>query len=72
MSKTMTSWQPIETAPRDGRRLLLWDASGDVAKFGCWSDKLNGWKTRWSFYAENPPPTYWMEIEPPPAGGRDE
>ena len=71
MSGTPTGWQPIETAPRDGRRLLLWDARRDMAIFGVWSVEWDGWK-QWLFPLEITEPSHWMLIEPPPAGGRDE
>ena len=68
MSETPTGWQPIETAPRDGRTLLLWDASREVGILGCWSDEWGGWEQEES-YLEIPQPTHWMLIEPSPAGG---
>ena len=55
-------------APRDGQTLLLWDAFREVAMLGCWSDEWGGWEQEES-YLEIPQPTYWMSIEPPPAGG---
>lgn len=29
-------WQPIETAPKDGSAILLWDAEREVAIVGMW------------------------------------
>lgn len=36
------AWQPIETAPRDGTRILLWDAERAEAVFGRWLDDGTG------------------------------
>ena len=33
------AWQPIETAPRDGREIFLWSPEGEV-ELGLWDD---GW-----------------------------
>lgn len=71
MSETMTSWQPIETAPRDGRRLLLWDPSRDMPIFGCWAVEWDGWK-EWAFDWKLPQPTHWIPVPPAPKEGDDE
>ncbi len=71
MSETATGWQPIETAPRDGRTLLLWVPRLEMVIFGRWSVELDGWK-QWLSYFEITEPTHWMLIEPPLTRGRDE
>lgn len=65
-------WQPIETAPKDGTRLLAyWPPvfGGDNA--GCattwWvvtSSGLFGWESPWE-YADREP-THWMPLPEPP------
>jgi hypothetical protein len=47
-------WQPIETAPRDGTRVLLWDG-GPEAYIGYWSGDS------WISY-----PSHWMPLPDPP------
>lgn len=74
-SETVTTWQPIETAPKDGTEILL-GRFVDKCQFGhnntvavdYWhdvtrKDKFNG------FGQFNPtywPPTHWMPIPAPP------
>lgn len=59
-------WKPIETAPKDGSSILVfngktgavhWDGAGWVAGISC----SNGS----AFYLGNPP-THWMPLPPPP------
>lgn len=74
MSETPSGWQgwlPIETAPRDGRTLLLWDASREKAVFGYWSDEEDRWLQDLND-VEIYQAIYWMSIEPPPTGEHDE
>lgn len=71
-------WYGIETAPRDGKAVLLWVPADD----GWDAYVASGWyesgvfDRRW--YAamdENPlspQPTHWMPLPTPPAGGSDE
>lgn len=68
-------WQPIETAPRDGRRVLLW-LPGRGPEWGywsvptkdlvnrepCWNDGEHALSNPWSW----PPPSHWLPVEPPP------
>jgi hypothetical protein len=68
----MNGWQPIETAPKDGTRVLVADANSPwpygtdegphlAAWDGyCWCIQLDGQSAR---------PTHWMPLPAPPAKG---
>lgn len=67
----MSAWRPIETAPKDGTRVLVW-ALGDVflASFGYDIGDGSAWQPE---YAEVPmfddpdsAPTHWMPLPEPP------
>ena len=79
----MSDWQPIETAPRDGTRVLLWfpftltvEVPG-IAWIGLWAqretDEADGnvcWiepEHRDECLGE---PTHWMPLPEPPKEGR--
>jgi hypothetical protein len=68
----MSTWQPIETAPRDGRLLLLYPSR-------CWSDDVNCdaevgyWDECAEQFCSNGPTaddwpgyTHWAEMPEPP------
>ena len=68
----MSDWQPIETAPKDGERILLaWGI--DAIEIGWW--KHNG-RTQRSYFAidhemddyelADDQPTHWMPLPLPP------
>lgn len=75
-------WQPIETAPKDGTRLMLWmqpvnDArfqptDGPHAVFGTWvvwsaAMQREGMKDGWSWYGSAMHcPTHWRPLPAPP------
>ena len=56
-------WQTIETAPKDGKDILLYDASFDKGIL------LGGWLDRW-WWVEGGQitanPTHWMPLPNPP------
>lgn len=65
------SWQPIDTAPRDGDCILAWD--GETIAIVHWDD--TGYMQRfvvthdaddriWKDYT----PTHWQPLPPPPEG----
>lgn len=75
------TWQPIDTAPRDGTRVLLWFScfkDGQQVQFGSWLDseeRKYGKVTRitqcWigEFYTmslEKREPSYWMPLPASP------
>jgi len=57
----MSDWQPIETAPKDGTRLLLATPTGKVAD-GMWSTRYEVWS--WPYVMAEP--THWMPAPPIP------
>ncbi len=75
---TITDWQPIETAPKDGRLMLLWDASnpdGYVVARWARDDRRPGpfgpfvWLSGHVRYGERLAeqiPTHWMPLPAPP------
>jgi hypothetical protein len=56
-------WQPIETAPRNGRDVLLYLAGPKRLFVGCWDADYSEW-TIANFVAF---PTHWRPLPAPPA-----
>ncbi len=66
-------WQPIETAPRDGTRILGYSPSKDATVCETWwvedylQDEwgvyIGGWDDDWDL---NRKPTHWMPLPEPP------
>jgi hypothetical protein len=76
-SAAMREWQPIETAPKDGTRLLLWcvhhnaQYADDPVEFSRWAGAVigswtnhNGGGWTWSGHAGTP--IHWMPLPEPP------
>ena len=68
------AWQPIETAPRDGTRILAWDGDciivhwSDCSGVSALTPKM-GWATRYDddfMCYDEEYPTHWMPLPPPP------
>jgi hypothetical protein len=58
------NWMPIETAPRDGREVLIYSGAVDVALFEYgqwWSSGCDEYGNDRRVY-----PTHWMPLPPPP------
>ena len=74
-----TEWQPIEGAPRDGTRLLLWGPHYGEPAIGGWCVSkaplaFEGWSPGWQTvsgydagYEAMSEPTHWMRLPEPPA-----
>jgi hypothetical protein len=68
----MMEWKPIETAPKDGTRILVFDREyhGEIA--ACEFNKEWGWVERGLDYATEVwgygemEPTHWMPLPQPP------
>lgn len=62
------TWQPIETAPKDGSVVLVYDA--DLAKLyrvqtAFWNDHLSNWQVC-DDDSDDVDPTHWMPLPKPP------
>lgn len=62
-------WRPIETAPKDGRNVLLVIPNSGIPFVGYWNRRL-GWRVTWdgtlidgNLYEA---PTHWQGIPLPP------
>lgn len=60
-------WQPIETAPRDGRAHLLFTRG--YAVLGYWHRPSSRWESLPNWEAIEP--THWQRLPPPPIGGAE-
>jgi hypothetical protein len=67
-------WQPIETAPKDGTRILAYwpDIYANSSAVQCetwwgpWGNSKSTWQTVWE-WADGPNcPTHWMPLPEPP------
>lgn len=59
-SELAPQWQPIETAPKDGTRILLWD--GYMMYTGSKGLRTGGWHSN----GERVVPTHWQPLPAPP------
>lgn len=70
----MTEWQPIETAPKDGTRILAWQPEGQWksrrllrgarAEIVYWHRPAN--PEHGGFWVPSFRPTHWMPLPAPP------
>lgn len=62
----MGDWQPIETAPRDGRKILGYDGGFTIVN---WDNCFELWEVEPTAEYENDLiryPTHWMPLPEPP------
>ncbi len=61
----MSAWQPIETAPRDGAKILVWIFERhDIVR---WDWQLECWVTPDELLEiGSKAPTHWMPLPEPP------
>lgn len=71
-------WQGIESAPRDGTRMILAKFVGHPAhETALWWAVAGHWSDKWQNWNDGVEPcglagpTHWMPIPTPPAGGSD-
>lgn len=61
----MSEWQPIETAPKDGTLIILWDSNRELAVSGHWhseparDDPSNGYEHAWSWWVSSNDTIMW-------------
>lgn len=56
-------WQPIETAPKDGIRILAWDRTIDEATIVTWFPRASNWYDVEGFLVDT---RVWMPLPEPP------
>lgn len=62
----MSEWQPIETAPKNGQRILLWGLQYVMPVTGSQYFEVNGWRIQPGMNALKNQPTHWMPLPRPP------
>lgn len=64
----LNGWSPIETAPQDGTRILLFQKSSRGAFEGWWHDDWPHAEHYWMDDADSEPdPTHWRPLLPEPS-----
>ena len=73
----MAEWQPIETAPKDGRSLLLYSPSYNGPAGPIWvgnwvnDDVEHAFECMWGVFGVDYPATHWMPLPDPPTAKTD-
>ena len=66
----MAEWMPIESAPRDGQKILGWNKWDGVLVFERYrygsNDRFEGWRAVYDCEDFAGPPTHWMPLPEPP------
>lgn len=57
-------WQPIETAPKDGTEIILWNKSWQSPHSGYYG--WRGWEQAYECGPWKNQPTHWMPLPEPP------
>jgi hypothetical protein len=68
------TWEPIETAPKDGTQFVMLDAAVNTATVGSWMEdvewinagKMPGEAKAVPSWFPLHSPTHWMPLSPPP------
>ncbi len=65
----MSEWQPIESAPKDGTRVLLGlNYKGrSIVTDDNWSDEHDQWVEWYDIAGDEIEPSHWMPLTPVPA-----
>jgi hypothetical protein len=58
-------WQPIDTAPKDGRRVLVWNPNWSAAIAAQWYGE--DWRIVYTLQPFNHQPTHWRALPAPPS-----
>lgn len=70
-AQQVNQWQPIETAPKDGQLIFLWNPKEPaVSKFGKWARHLETSHFCWTSpknISYSNLPTHWMPLPAAPA-----
>jgi hypothetical protein len=62
----MTEWQPIETAPKDGTDVLVWD--GDSVSLASYDKVTESWWVLVEFSLDGV--THWQPLPTPPKAAK--
>lgn len=64
----MSEWQPIETAPHDGRLILAWGPCWSLPDIISWMPDHKVWQEglQGDYVDDGWEPTHWMPLPAPP------
>lgn len=60
----MSEWQPIETAPKDGVFLILYDTYQELPVIACWGG--DRWRENYHKKIDESDISHWMPLPKPP------
>lgn len=68
MGSGLNDWQPIETAPKDGTRVLLWCTVNRGVYAGFYTTGARRRRGFWEDGEYKLAPSHWQPSPPPPEG----